>query len=230
MSVSITWYGHSCFRIAENDISVIIDPFITGNPKCPVKVQDIPHVDAVLVTHDHGDHSGDAVELCNKYDALCACVVGTGSALIERGLRSELVPATIGFNIGGSVSHKGMTFTMTQAFHTSDSGLPVGYVLTMPGGFKIYHAGDTGIFGDMAIIGKLYAPDIALLPCGGFFTMDAKQAAFACKLLQVPAMIPMHWGTFGLLAQDTTEMAAELARTAPDCRMMPMQPGQTITL
>jgi len=230
MSVSITWYGHSCFRISENDTAAIIDPFITGNPKCPVKTEDIPPVDAVLVTHDHGDHAGDAVALCNSRNALCACVVGTATNLVARGLRKDLVPGSSGFNVGGTITHKGMSITMTHAFHTSESGTPVGYVLKMPGGFTIYHAGDTGIFGDMSLIGELYSPDVALLPCGGFYTMDAKQAALACRLLGVPAVIPMHWGTFGLLAQNTDEFAGEVRVAAPHCRVIAMVPGQTITL
>ncbi|MBO4312625.1 MAG: metal-dependent hydrolase [Desulfovibrionaceae bacterium] len=230
MSVSITWYGHSCFRVEEGGVSALIDPFVTGNPSCPVKPEDIPPVDAVLVTHDHGDHVGDAVNLCNRHGALCACVVGTGAALAAKGLKKSLIPAGIGFNIGGSITHKGMTITMTQAFHTTESGSPVGYVLTMPGGFRLYHAGDTGIFAGMELIGELYPLDLALLPCGGFFTMDALQAAHACRLLKAPAMVPMHWGTFPVLAQSTEALKSALAKAAPACRMLEMRPGQSLTL
>ena len=230
MSVTITWYGHSCFRIAEGNVAAIIDPFISGNPSCPVSVAEIPPVDIVLVTHDHGDHAGDAVSLCKTNNALCACVVGTAQALASRGLPSSLIPAGSGFNIGGSISHKGITVVMTQAFHTTESGTPVGYVLTMPSGFTLYHAGDTGLFGDMALIGELYPLNLALLPCGGFYTMDARQAAQACKLLKAPTVVPMHWGTFPVLAQSLTDMEAELALRAPSCKMLPMKPGQTIEL
>ncbi len=230
MSVSITWYGHSCFRIEENGVSALTDPFITGNSSCPVRLEDIPPVDAVLVTHDHGDHVGDAIELCNTHRALCACVVGTGKALAAKGLDKSLIPAGIGFHIGGSITHKGMTITMTQAFHTSDTGAPVGYILSMPSGFRLYHAGDTGIFASMALIGEMYPLDLALLPCGGYFTMDAKQAAYACRLLKTPAMIPMHWGTFSVLAQSVDELKSALVQVAPECRMLEMRPGQSLEL
>ena len=224
MSVTITWYGHSCFRITDGNVAAIIDPFISGNPSCPVSVADIPPVDIVLVTHDHGDHAGDAVSLCTKYNAPCACDDGTTQALASPGLPSSLVPAGSGFNIGGSITHKGMTIVMTQAFHTTESGTPVGYVLTMPSGFTVYHAGDTGL------IGELYPLNLALLPCGGFYTMDARQAAQACKLLKIPAVVPMHWGTFPVLDQSLTNMEAELALRAPSCKMLGMKPGQSIEL
>lgn len=229
MGVNITWYGHSAFFISGDGVSLLVDPFLTGNPTAPLTARDLPRPDAVLVTHDHGDHTGDAVAVCKSSGALCACVVGTGARLVELGLPAELVPAGIGFNIGGSIEVKGARITMTQAFHTSDSGVPVGYIVTMPGGFTFYHAGDTGIFSDMALLGRMYPLDLALLPCGGFFTMDGRQAAEACKLLGVPAMIPMHWGTFPVLAKDTTEAAAHLARIAPACRLVAMQPGESVT-
>lgn len=227
MAASITWFGHSNFRVSAGGVSVLIDPFFTGCPTCSVVSGDIEPVDMVLVTHDHGDHTGDAVALCNAFDAPCACVVGTGEALMAAGLKQNLLPAGMGFNVGGTFTHKGISVVMTQAFHSSQSGVPVGYVVTMPNGFCFYHAGDTGIFGDMAIIGSLYSPQVAMLPCGGFFTMDGKQAAEASRLLGVPQVIPMHWGTFPLLAPDASEMAAHLVRVAPGCHFASMKPGET---
>ena len=229
MSVNITWYGHSAFHIAGEGVSLLVDPFLSGNPTAPIAARDVPKPDAVLVTHDHGDHVGDAVAICKASGAVCACVVGTAAKLAEQGLPQEQIPGGIGFNIGGSVEVKGARITMVQAFHTSDSGVPVGYIVTMPDGFTFYHAGDTGIFGDMALLGRLYPLDLAMLPCGGFFTMDGRQAAEACKLLGAPAMIPMHWGTFPVLAKDTTETAAHLARVMPACRLVTMQPGACVT-
>lgn len=229
MSVSVTWYGHSAFAVSGDGVSLLIDPFLTGNPKAPLAAKDVPRPDVVLITHDHADHTGDAVDICKATGAACVCVVGTGAALAERGLPAEQLPAGIGCNIGGTLEIKGARITMTPAFHTSDSGVPVGYIVTMPDGFTFYHAGDTGIFGDMALLGSLYPLDLALLPCGGFFTMDGRQAAEACGLLQAPIVMPMHWGTFPVLAQDTGAFAAHLKRAMPSCRLMSPQPGKAVT-
>ena len=137
------------------------------------------------------------------------------------------IPAGIGFNIGGTIEVKGVRVTMTQAFHTSESGAPAGYVVTMPDGFTFYHAGDTGLFSSMELIGSLYPLDLALLPVGGFFTMDGLQAAHAARLLKPKAVIPMHWGTFPVLAKDTSAFASHLASVAPDVRLVSMKPGDS---
>lgn len=230
MPASITWFGHANFCVRANGVAVLVDPFFTGNPTCPVKAEDAPTVDMILITHDHGDHTGDVVELANRMNAPVGCVVGTGDRLVQAGLKPELLPAGMGFNVGGTFTHKGIAATMTKAFHTSESGVPVGYVVAMPGGFTFYHAGDTGLFGDMALIGSLNKPDVAMLPCGGFFTMDGRHAAEAARLLCVPAVIPMHWGTFPILAADASELAAHMVRVAPACRMLNMHPGETIEM
>ncbi len=227
MSVSVTWYGHSNFTIASGGVSVCIDPFFTNNPMCPVTWNEAGKPDLVLVTHDHGDHVGDAVAICKASGATCGCVVGTGERLIDAGMPQSLIPAGIGFNIGGTIQAKGIRVTMTQAFHSSESGVATGYVVTMPDGFTVYHAGDTGLFSSMELIGSLYPLDLALLPIGGFFTMDAFQAAHAARLLRPKAVIPMHWGTFPLLAQDTSGFAAQLADIAPDVRLVEMKPGES---
>ena len=195
MSVSVTWYGHSNFKVSCGDVTVFIDPFFTHNPSCPVTWNEAGKPDLVLVTHDHGDHTGDAVAIC--------------------------------FNIGGTIEVKGVRVTMTQAFHTSESGAPAGYVVTMPDGFTFYHAGDTGLFSSMELIGSLYPLDLALLPVGGFFTMDGLQAAHAARLLKPKAVIPMHWGTFPVLAKDTSAFASHLASVAPDVRLVSMKPGDS---
>ena len=179
MSVSVTWYGHSNFKVSCGDVTVFIDPFFTHNPSCPVTWNEAGKPDLVLVTHDHGDHTGDAVAICKSSGATCGCIVGTAERLIDAGMPQASIPAGIGFNIGGTIEVKGVRVTMTQAFHTSESGAPAGYVVTMPDGFTFYHAGDTGLFSSMELIGSLYPLDLALLPVGGFFTMDGLQAAHA---------------------------------------------------
>ncbi len=228
MSVSVTWYGHSNFKVSCGGVSVLIDPFFTHNPSCPMTWNAAGKPDLVLVTHDHGDHVGDAVAVCKAGGVTCGCVVGTAERLIDAGLPQSCVPGGIGFNVGGSIEVKGIRVTMTQAFHSSESSVPVGYVVTMPGGFTFYHAGDTGIFSSMELIGSLYPLDLALLPVGGFFTMDGLQAAHAARLLKPKAVIPMHWGTFPVLAQDASAFTAHLASVAPGVRAVVMKPGETI--
>lgn len=226
----ITWFGHSAFKISDGNVSLLVDPFLAGNPLCPVDVEDVGRVDVVLVTHDHGDHVGDAVEVCKKTGAMLAAVVGTAEKLIAAGVPRAQTFTGIGYNIGGTVEHKGARILMVPAFHTSDSGLPAGYIVSMPCGAVVYHAGDTCVFGDMALWGKLYKLDVALLPIGGVFTMDAVQAALACSLLHPRKVVPMHWGTFPALAQDAAEFRRELESAAPGCICVDMRPGQTITV
>lgn len=226
----ITWYGHSAFKISDGAVSVLIDPFLDDNPTCPAKAQSVGPVDIVLVTHDHGDHVGQAVSICQNTGAMLGAVVGTAERMVEAGVPQAQVFIGIGFNIGGTVEHKGVRVTMTPAFHTSETGQPVGYIIRMPDGTTIYHSGDTCIFGDMSIWGNLHKLDVALLPIGGIFTMDASQAAAACALLHPRKVIPMHWGTFPVLAQDTAAFKNELRNVAPRCACLDIRPGQTITL
>lgn len=227
---TVTWYGHSNFQIYANGVSVLIDPFFTHNPSCKISWDAIPKPDLVLVTHDHGDHVGDAIAICKATGAMCGCIVGTGQRLIESGMPQQCIPAGIGYNIGGTFEEKGIKATMTEAFHSTESGANTGFIVTMPNGFTFYHAGDTGIFCNMEFLGKLYPLDLALLPIGGYFTMDGYQAAHAAKLLNPKAVIPMHWGTFPVLAQDISGFTGYLGKLAPTCRLVAMQPGETCSL
>ena len=226
----IHWYGHSNVQVSDGELSVLLDPFFEGNPSCATDWKTIPRPDLVLVTHDHGDHAGQALEICKATGAMLGCVVGTGARFLAEGLPQEQLFAGIGFNIGGTVEHRGIRVTMTQAFHSSETAVPVGYIVQMPSGFSFYHAGDTSVFGDMAIWGELYPLDLAFLPIGGFFTMDARQAAYACKLLCNKAIVPLHWGTFPLLDGSTKAFEQELAARAPHCKVLAAQPGVPFTL
>ncbi|MDL2307824.1 metal-dependent hydrolase [Desulfovibrio sp. OttesenSCG-928-C06] len=228
MAVKVTWHGHANFQIESDGLNVLIDPFFTGNSKAGISWEQAPAANLVLVTHLHGDHAGDAVAFCKKHRAMLGTVVGVGERMLEFGLPQELLLNGIGFNIGGTIEFKGASVTMTEAFHTSESGAPVGYIIKMPGGFTVYHAGDTGIFRNMETWGELYDIDLALLPAGGVFTMDARQAAMAAKFLKAGATVPMHWGTFPVLAQDMAEFERYLAEFAPSCRAVLMQPGNSL--
>ncbi len=222
----IRWLGHSAFKISCNEAHVVIDPFLA--PQFGLTVADVGPADIVLVTHDHGDHVGAAADICQATGAMLGAVVGTAHKAAA-GLPDSQILNGIGFNIGGTVTHKGISVTMTQAFHTSDSGCPTGYIVRMPDGLTVYHSGDTCVFGDMALWGQLYHMDVALLPIGGVFTMDAPQAALACKLLGCKSVVPMHWGTFPVLAQNTKAFEAELAKLDLPCACVTMEPGQTLS-
>ncbi len=226
----ITWYGHATFKFEDAGVSVLVDPFLDGNPSCSTSANDVGPVDLVLITHDHADHTGQAVEICRSQKAMLGAVVGTAERLVNAGLPQECVLNSIGFNIGGTIQHKGVAVTMIPSFHTSESGVPVGYIVRLPSGLTIYHAGDTGIFGDMALWGKLYNIDISLLPIGGVFTMDSRQAALACSMLQTKKVIPMHWGTFPVLEQGASDFATELKTQAPDCECIKMTPGESFEI
>ena len=224
----ITWYGHSAFKISAPQAHVLVDPFFA--PASGVTVESLGAVDLVLVTHDHGDHVGEAAPICRATGAMLGAVVGTACKLAQAGVPEAQILNGIGFNMGGTMEHKGIRATMTQAFHSSDSGAPAGYIIEMPDGLVVYHAGDTCIFSGMELWGQLYHIDVALLPIGGVFTMDARQAALACKLLGCKQVIPMHWGTFPVLAQDTEAFKAELARVAPGCTCIDLLPGQSVQI
>ncbi len=224
----ITWFGHAAFMVEENDLRVLIDPFLDGNPSCSTASSDIGPIDLVLITHDHADHVGQAIDICRKQKVMLGAVVGTAEKLVNEGLPPEYVLNSIGFNIGGTVHHKGIAITMIPAFHTSESGVAVGYIIRMPSGFTVYHAGDTGIFGDMALWGSLYDIDVSLLPTGGVFTMDSRQAAMSCGMLKTKKVIPMHWGTFPLLEQGAQSFMAELKNHAPNCECLQVAPGESV--
>ncbi|MDR1947152.1 MAG: metal-dependent hydrolase [Desulfovibrio sp.] len=230
MTASITWHGHATFQITAPECNILIDPFFTGNPAARTAAEDIEKPDLVLVTHLHSDHAGDAVGICKRTGAALGGIVGLVEVLQSRGVPAAQIINGIGFNIGGTIHIRGAAITMTEAFHTSEAGAPAGYIIRLADGYTIYHAGDTGIFAGMAVWGELFAVDLALLPAGGLFTMDGRQAARAAALLKTRFATPMHWGTFPVLAQDTAEFESELAARAPGCRLFRMEPGQTAPL
>ena len=225
----IQWLGHSSFRITSPAGKIIlIDPWVEGNPSAPVGLEEIDRADIILVTHDHFDHIGQAAELCKKTGALSIANVETAKRMQnELGVAPEkVIFGGFGMNIGGSAVVEGITVTMTQAFHSTASGAPAGYIVRMENGTTLYHAGDTGIFDTMSVLGKLYPIDVAMLPIGSVFTMDPVQAAYALTLLQPKCVIPMHFGTFPILEQDADAFREEAARRAPDTRVIVLKPGE----
>ncbi|GAU07655.1 metal-dependent hydrolase [Desulfoplanes formicivorans] len=230
MAYFLTWHGHANFEITTPQQTIFIDPWFSGNPKADMTAQQVTKADLVLLTHDHDDHLGDALDLCMRTRAQLVAQVELAGSLLKKGLDQDLVVNGIGYNIGGTVEVQGTRITMTQAFHSCEAGTPVGFIIELDNGFTLYHAGDTGIFGDMSIWGELYSLDLAMLPTGGVFTMDARQAAKACSLLKCRQAVPMHWGTFPSLDADPEQFSQQIRQLAPSTCPIIMQPGEKIEL
>jgi len=233
MAKSIKWLGHAAFMITSaQDKVIFIDPFIMGNPLCPITVDDITQANLVLVTHDHFDHVGSAVDIANKTGAQVIAQPETvGRFTSEMGLAaSQVVNLGMGMNIGGTCTFDGITITMTQAFHSSGTGSNTGFIIKLEDGFTIYHAGDTGIFEGMRLLGEIYSIDLALLPTGSTFTMDSYQAAKALTLLRPKKVIPMHYKTFPVLEQGTDRFIELAKKEASNVQVIIAEPGQEIAL
>ncbi|WP_027722678.1 metal-dependent hydrolase [Maridesulfovibrio zosterae] len=217
-----TWNGHSNFTIQSDDKTILLDPFFEGNPKACASWDTVKKADAVLVTHDHGDHVGQAAEICNATGAELVCIFDFINDMISQGVSGDKI---IGMNIGGTIEVSGIKVKMVQAMHSSASGAPAGFIITYPDDFCVYFAGDTGLFSSMELFGKLHDIDVAVLPTGGWFTMDSKDAAYACKMLQCKKVIPMHYGTFPILEQNAESFIKNCADLAPDCKVIELEIG-----
>jgi L-ascorbate metabolism protein UlaG (beta-lactamase superfamily) len=227
----IKWLGHAGFQITdENGTVIVIDPWLTDNPLASCKAEDITKADFVLVTHDHFDHVADAASIAKATGATLVGMPETvGRMKEEEGVPDSQIVFGTGMNIGGAVSSHGISITMTQAFHSSQTGNPAGYIVKLENGFTIYHAGDTGIFSSMKLLGDLFAIDLALLPIGGVFTMDPVQASVAANLLGAKAVIPMHYKTFPILEQNAASFAEIMKKEAPHIQVVILDPGQEHT-
>ncbi len=230
--IKITWLGHSTFQLVTPGKNVvIIDPWVMNNPACPGALKKFKRVDMLLLTHGHFDHIGDAAELAKKYSPdvvgiyeLCHWLEGKG------------VSKTRPMNKGGSQQIGDLRMTMVHADHSCGilddgkiiyGGEAVGYIVEFSNGFRIYHSGDTNLFGDMRLIGELYHPDLAMLPVGDLFTMSPREAAYACQFIGAKKIIPMHFGTFPLLS-GRPEQLRKLTHHLPSLEIVPMKPGDTI--
>jgi len=228
---TLTWLGHAAFRIdSDRGKRIYIDPFLTGNPKLPEGEGTPERVDIIAITHGHDDHVGDTVSLSQTFpDAPIVAQVELTGWLVDQGANNGGLP---GINKGGSREIDGIRFTLTNAHHSSSThegaylGESCGIVIRLEDGKTIYFAGDTCVFGDMALIGRIYKPDVAVLPIGDWFTMGPQEAAVALELLGNPRCVPSHWGTFGLLSGTPDE----LARLAPAATVERLEPGDSIEL
>jgi L-ascorbate metabolism protein UlaG (beta-lactamase superfamily) len=228
--LAITWLGHATFLIrTPGGTRILFDPWLVDNPACPAAMKKPPTVDLILVSHGHSDHIGDLVAVARQSSAPVVAGFELCDWLGRKGL-SNLSP----MNKGGTQQIAGLRISMTDARHSSGfvdngqmvyMGEPAGYVVRLEDGRALYFAGDTCLFGDMRLIGEIYAPEIAFLPIGDRFTMDPAAAARACELLGVRQVVPMHWGTFPML----TGLPADLRRLVEPrgVQVLELKPGET---
>ncbi len=247
-NIGIEWLGHGSYRLTTcKGKTILIDPWISTNPKCPGKYRKknaFTHVDFILWTHGHVDHFmlPDAKDLIAQYSPKVVAPWELSFFIKNEIPESDCQTFTLG-NTGATAVFEEIKITMVEACHSSGAqltgfegtnrfvGEAVGYIIEFENGIKLYHSGDTSLMADMkTIIGDFYKPDIAILPIGSVFTMGPHEAAYACSLIRPKIVIPGHYGTFPVLVQSSDRFKQEVRKQAPAVSVVNPKPGQEITV
>ncbi len=231
---TLTWLGHNTFKlVTRGGTVVLLDPWVESNPACPKPERSFDKLDVMTISHGHGDHMADAVTLAKKHRPTVVCNYEIHLFLASKGVQN-----TSPMNKGGAQAVKGLRFNMVHAVHSSGiedgghviyGGEACGFVVTLEDGTRIYHAGDTGVFADMALIGELYRPEVALLPIGDLFTMSPREAAVAARMLKPGWIVPCHYGTFPPLTGTPDQLRAELKSQGVAAEVVALRPGESLS-
>jgi L-ascorbate metabolism protein UlaG (beta-lactamase superfamily) len=221
--VEIRFLGHACFELTEGDTRVLVDPFLTGNPKAAVEAGDVEPTH-VFLTHGHADHIGDTVDIAKRTGAQTVAIVELANELGDSGVENVADP-----NIGGTVEFKGGWVRLVPAWHTAVSPngtphTPAGLVINL-GGKTVYHLGDTGLFSDLALPGKRDQIDVALMCIGGHYTMDRHDAVVAAELVGAGTVIPCHYDTFPPIETDAEAFKSDV-ESKTSSQVAILQPGE----
>jgi L-ascorbate metabolism protein UlaG (beta-lactamase superfamily) len=229
----ITFFGHSTFSLTTPSGQVaLMDSWVTTNPKCPPELKKIKKLDAIFLTHAHSDHFGDLLALAKDHKPKIVAIAETAMWLGTKGFGDQVKP----MGKGGTLRVGDFEVTLTHAFHSNSiddngkmlyGGEPASFIVRMPGGLTVFHAGDTTVFGDMKLIAELYKPDIACLPIGDNYTMGPREAAYAIRLLGVKHVIPMHYGTFPVLTGTPEQLCAE-SKGIAGLEIHELKPGESL--
>ena len=230
MSVKLTWLGHSAFALDVDGHSVVIDPFLTGNPLASTTPDQLASVEVILLTHGHGDHVGDTVSIAQRTDASVVTNFEIGNWLDAKGVKT-----TYGLNVGGHFDFGFMSVKSTPAIYSSSlpdgtyGGLSCGYLITtQDSGLKLYFAGDTALFSDMQLIGEV-GIDLAFLPIGDYFTMGPDDALKAVSYVKPRVVVPMHYNTFPPIMQEASAWANRVS-SETSAQPIILDPGGSYTL